>query len=131
MSLENLELIRADYEEFRQTGRPPLQRLHPNVEWHTAADLIDGGVLRDRAAVGAFVQAYMDAFEGFRLDVVGLIDGGEYVVACLVFSGRVQGSVQEVSVAATQAWKLREEVVVEVREYRTREQALDALALSA
>jgi hypothetical protein len=92
MSFENLELIRADYEEFRQAGRPPLQRLHPKVEWQTAADLIDVGVLRDRASVGAFVQAYMDVFEGFRLDVVDLIDGGAYVVACVVFAGRIQGS---------------------------------------
>ena len=130
MSRENVELVRRTYEEFGRTRQAPLSALDPEVEWHTAADLPDSGVHRGHAGVAALIQEWVNSFEDFRADVEELIDGGEYVVAPLVLRGRVRGSDEEVALPETHVWKLREGKVVEVREYRTLEQALEAPGLS-
>ena len=107
-----------------------MSALDPEVEWHTAADLPDSGVHRGHAGVAALIQEWVNSFEDFRTDVEELIDGGQYVVAPLVLRGRVRGSDEEVALPETHVWKLREGKVVEVREYRTLEQALEAAGLS-
>lgn len=129
MSRENVEVVRRTYEEFARTGQPPLSALDPDVEWHTAADLPDSGVHRGHDAVGALVQEWIDSFEDFRADATEFIDRGEYVVVSLVLRGRVRGSDEEVALPETHVWKMRDRKAVEVREYRTTEQALEAAGL--
>jgi ketosteroid isomerase-like protein len=129
MSHGDAGVVRAALQEFRETGRPALALMHPNVEWHTAADLPDGGVHRGHAGVASLVQAWADAFEDFHMDIGDVIDRGDCVVASLVLRGLIRGSTQEVSLSTAHVWKVSDGLIVEIREYRTLEQALDAAGL--
>jgi ketosteroid isomerase-like protein len=130
MSEENVVVVRRAYEEFTRTGHPPLSAVDPDVEWHTAADLPDSGVHRGHDGVEALIQEWVDSFEGFRADATEFIDRGDYVVASLVLRGRVRGSDEEVALPETHVGKMREGKAVEVREYRTIEEALESAGLS-
>ena len=128
MSEENVELIRHVYEEFARTRQAVLSVLDPEIEWHTAADLPDSGVHRGHEGVAGLIQGWVNSFEDFRAEVREFIDRGQYVVVPLVLRGRIRGSDEEVALPETHVWKVREGKVVEVREYRILEQALDEAA---
>ena len=77
----------------------------------------------------ALVQEWVEAFADFRAEVEEFIDGGECVVVPLVLRGRIRGSDKEVVLPETHVWRVRAGKVIEVREYRTRAQALKAVGL--
>ena len=61
-----------------------------------------------------------------RVEVAEYLDRGEYVVTPFIVYGRPRGSGAEVELAETWAFKVSEGLIVEVREYLTREAALTA-----
>ena len=129
MSLQNVEIIRSAFEEWRETGRIALRYLDREVEWHTRADLPDSGVYRGHDGVAALLKEWGASFDDPRFEVEDYLDRGDRVVVPLVLSGRIRGSEQEVAMPETWGYKLREGIVVEVREYRTIDEALEAMAL--
>jgi len=126
MSVDNVELVRGAYEQFNSGQEAPLSALDEAVEWHTAADLPNSDVHRGHAGVRALIDDWVGSFEHFAADVEEYIDRGDYVVVPLVLRGRMAGG-DEVSLPETHVWRVRDGLVVEVREYRTLELALEAL----
>jgi len=122
--------VRAGYEEFNKTGQPPLQTYDPAIEWHTRADLPDSGVHRGHESVAALAHEWVDSFENLRFDIEDVIDRADYVVLSMVLRGRIRGSDEEVAMPETHVAKIRAGVLVEVREYRTLEEALEAVGLA-
>jgi hypothetical protein len=51
MSQENVQKIRAAYEQFNRTHEPDRNLLHPAIKWHTAPDLPDSGTHRGHDGV--------------------------------------------------------------------------------
>jgi ketosteroid isomerase-like protein len=129
VSQENVELIRAGYEEFNKTGEPPLQIYDPAIEWHTRADLPDSGVHRGHQGVTALANEWVGSFENLRLDIEDVIDRGDYLVLPLVVRGRIRESDEEVAMSEAHVCKIRDGLVVEVREYQTLAEALEAIGL--
>jgi SnoaL-like polyketide cyclase len=71
-------------------------------------------------------------FEDLHVEAEELIDRGDFLVASVVVHGRVPGSRdsdQEMTLSRTNVYRQREGKTVEVREYLTREQALEAAGL--
>jgi ketosteroid isomerase-like protein len=130
MSQANVELVQASYEEFNKTGQPQLQIYDPAIEWHTRADLPDSGVHRGHEALGALAAEWVGSFEDLRFEIEDIIDRGDYVVVPMVLRGRVRGSDEEVAMSETHVAKIHDAVVVEVREYRTLQEALKAVGLT-
>ena len=129
MSQENVELIRGVYEEFDDTRRAVLRVLDPEVEWHTAPDLPDSGVHRGHDGVASLIEEWVSSFDDLRAEVDEFIDAGERVVVPLVLRARMRGSGQEIALPETHVWTVRAGKVIEVREYRTRGQALKDVGL--
>jgi ketosteroid isomerase-like protein len=127
MSGENVDLVRRAYEQFNSGQEAPLSALDEAVEWHTAADLPNSDVHRGHAGVRALIDDWVGSFEQFTADVEEYIDRGDYVVVPLVLRGQMADG-DEVSLPETHVWRLREGRVIEVREYRTLDAALEALA---
>ena len=127
MSGENVELIRRAYEQFNSGQEAPLSMLDEAVEWHTAADLPNRDVHRGHAGVRALIDDWVGSFEQFTADVEEYIDRGDYVVVPLVLRGQMADG-DEVSLPETHVWRVRDGRVIEVREYRTLDAALEALA---
>jgi ketosteroid isomerase-like protein len=127
MSGANVEVVERAYREFGETGRAVLEVLDPGIEWHTRADLPDSGVYRGHEAVAQLIQSWVDAFDGFRAEIHEILDRDPYVVVSLALRGRVAGTASEVAMPETHVWKLRDGMVVEMREYNTLELALEAV----
>ncbi len=129
MSLQNVEIIRGAFEQWAETGRLAFEYLDQEVEWHTRADLPDSGVYRGHGGVAALSKEWGASFDDPRFEVEDYLDRGDRVVVPLVLSGRIRGSEQEVAMPETWVHTLREGMVVEVRECRTLDEALEAAAL--
>ena len=112
MSEENVEAVRRAFAAFnRRDMDAMLEEFDPEIEWHTATDLPDSSVFRGHDGVGAFIQEWIDAFEGLHGDVEEFIDRGECVVVPVVFRGRIPGSVgsaPEIALRRVNVYKLRE-----------------------
>jgi ketosteroid isomerase-like protein len=133
MSQENVEAVRGAYEVFNRTHLPVYELLDPKVEWHTAADLPDSGTYRGHHGAEALFSEWVSYFGGdFRADIQEIFDAGDYVVVWCILRGQVrETSGAEVELPEAHIWKFREGKVVEVQEYRTKAEALEAVGLSA
>jgi ketosteroid isomerase-like protein len=129
MSQGNVDLIRAYVAEVNAIGEPVRHWLHSEIRWHLDSDHPDQGVLVGIAAVTAYFRDWLGAFDKTRIDVDDYIDRGEYVVAPIVFYGRLKGSTSEVPLTETWVFKLRDGLIVEVREYLLLDEALKAVGL--
>jgi ketosteroid isomerase-like protein len=128
---ENVELVKAMLAAWlSRDWEAATAAWDPALEWHSAEDEPDAGTYRGIEAVVAMLQGWDDAFDDFHASPLDFIAVGESVVVPYKVRGRLRGSSSEVEVAETQVYKLREGKIIEVREYRTREQALKAVGLS-
>jgi ketosteroid isomerase-like protein len=127
MASENVEIVRRMYEEFNRGQSAPLWALDESIEWHTRSDLPDSDVHRGHEGVIALVLEWVGAFDEFSAEIEELIDRGDYVVVPLILSGRIVGSEEITRMSETHVLKVRDGKVIGIREYRTRELALEAL----
>jgi ketosteroid isomerase-like protein len=131
MSQENVERVRRAYELYSETQQPDYELLHPDVEWHTAQDLPDSTTHRGHDGVAALYAEWIGSFEGFRVEVEEVIDGGdEAVIVVTRLRGRFGGGNEEVDLVEMHVWRLLDGKAIEIREYRTKAEALEAIGLS-
>ena len=131
MSQGNVELVRASFEAFgRGDFNAAFAAYDPLVEWHTADDEPDSRTYTGLAELRTFVVHLADPWTdrfGQAIHFEDFIDCGDWVVA--PWSGRLHGhgSGIEIEVSETYAVQVRDGRIVRVHEYRTVEEALDAV----
>lgn len=129
MSEENVERVREGYEFVDREHQPEFDLLHPDIRWHTRADLPDTATHRGHDGAATLMAEWFGAFEDLRVDVEELIDAGDRVVAVLRLHGRVRGSAHEVDMSETHVLTMRDGKVSEVHEYPTKAEALEVVGL--
>jgi ketosteroid isomerase-like protein len=130
MSQENVERVRRAYQLYDETQQPDYELLHRDVAWHTALDLPDSGTYRGHDGIAELYAEWIDSFEDFRVEVEEMIDdGADTVIVMTRLRGRFRGSTDEVDLIEAHVWKLIDGKAVEIREYRTRVQALEAVGM--
>ena len=86
--------------------------------------------MRGKEAVLAYMQDWLDTFDGLNIDPLEVIDaGGDQVVAVLRFGGRAKQSGVETDLTFAAVHTLREGKIARGREYWTKDQALKAAGL--
>jgi ketosteroid isomerase-like protein len=132
MSLENVNVVRRANDAFLAGDvQTALAALHPQVEWHGTV----GGMDEGRVAIGhaAVVQGFADYFavwERMDMRAVEYLDAGGDDVVVLhheVAKGRESGVVVESDPATINT--VRDGLIVRVRSYMSREQALEVAGL--
>ena len=79
----------------------------------------------------AYAQDWIDTFDEFRIEPVELIDAGHGVVAGVMrYGGRAKLSGIETDETFGVVFTIRDGKIARGREYRTREEALEAAGLS-
>jgi len=126
MSEADLQLVARIYEEFNTTLELPRRALRDDVDWQPPGDEPDNALRVGADAVTAYVREWASTFDGYRCQVDELVDCGESVVAAVHLHGRIGDQGQELSIPLAQVWTINDGLVVRVREYRTKEEALDA-----
>jgi ketosteroid isomerase-like protein len=101
----------------------------PDIEWHALPEATDPGPHRDREVILEQAKLWRQTLGGLRAEVLEYIDAGDYVIAPVRIRGQAPGSDAEVALDEVYVSKLRDGKVVELREYRTEAEALEAAGL--
>jgi ketosteroid isomerase-like protein len=132
MSQENVEVIRSLTEKINAGDTEgELELIHPDLELFPPEDEPEAKeVYRGREGYREYSSYWTDTFDQWQTEVEEYIDAGEYVVVVgqAHATGRASGA--RVETYATWVWRVRDGMGIECREYRTREEALEAAGLS-
>jgi ketosteroid isomerase-like protein len=137
MSRENVEIARAAFEAWN-AGEVDLASVfayfHPELVYHPRADEPDPSPHVGRDAYEQLTYGFVDSFSEVTFEVLELIDAGDHVIASTVLHAVLHGekSASGAGVSDTYVfvYKLREGLIVEGWEYRTKQEALEAVGLS-
>ena len=128
MSQENVDVLRRAYETVN-AGQPDYALFHPSLIYHPRADEPDPSAHVGRDAFERLLDGFLESFRDLRFDVLEVIDAGNRVIVSTVMHGRGAASAASVDDAYVFVYKLRDGLVVEGWEYRTRQEALKAVGL--
>jgi ketosteroid isomerase-like protein len=129
MSEENVEIVRSIWRAF-SSFQFPIEAFAEDVEWHTAADLPDQEICSGQAAVQQMLATGWENVFHPGCEAEELREVGDRVV--VRWRGWGRGRVSEVPIDWHEAhtYRLQGGKVVEVREYRSWQEALEAAGLS-
>jgi ketosteroid isomerase-like protein len=131
MSRGNVEIVRAAWSAVNRDGPEAMLRfLDPEVRWRVRPDLPDAGEYRGHTGFLELLGRFDDSFEEQDYQPLDFIDAGERVVVPLRWWGRGRSSGATV-VERHETWvfTVEDEVIADVEEFATREQALEAVGL--
>jgi ketosteroid isomerase-like protein len=127
MSKDNIAIARSATDAFNRGDLDAwLGHFDSEVEWYAAPDEPEPGPFRGHDGLLKMVARWTEIFPDIRADADEYIDAGEHVIASVRFRGHTAGSDADVVVDELIVNKYRDGRIVEVREYRTREEALEA-----
>src|SRR4051794_36697983 len=130
MSQGDRDLVQRIYDEFNETLELPRWALDAEVEWWPPSDEPDNAVRHGADEVIVYVRGWARSFEDYRCEVQDLIESSDRVAAAIILHGRIgddEGA--ELTLPLTQVWRIRDGEIIEVREYRTKDEAVSALGL--
>jgi ketosteroid isomerase-like protein len=138
MSQENVELVRRVSEALNEAiandDPTPVLRdfLDPDIYWRAAEGAIDDvGGMRGHDAIRRYIEDWTDDFDNLTLTPHELVEvDDERVMGAQRLSGRAKHTGIETDVIFFVIYTIRKGRFVEVREYVTREEALEAAGLS-
>ena len=132
MSQENVEVVKVAYEAFARGGLDRyMEHFTDDVVYLRRGCSRRPGPIHGKDAVRAWLQDWIDMFDGYWMEPVELIDAGEdTVVAVERFGGRAKLSGVETDQIIGDVITIRNGKIARGHEYPTREQALEAAGLS-
>ncbi|MCW3029889.1 MAG: hypothetical protein JWM66_22 [Solirubrobacterales bacterium] len=133
MAQENVEVVRRMWQAFADAGLDAMSAfLDGEINWRAIEGAPDDvGEMRGIEAARRYVQDWLDMFEGITSVAEELLDAGDdRVLAVLHVTGRAKLSGIETELRYAVVYTLRGGKVVRVREYATREDALEAAGLA-
>jgi ketosteroid isomerase-like protein len=132
MSQENLEIVRRNYEAFKQGGFDRwMEHWTDDLDYRPDKSGVDDpGPIHGKNAMRTHIQDWIDTFDEFWIEPVELIDAGEdTVVAIERFGGRAKRSGVETDQISGVVFTIRDGKIARCREYATRAEALEAAGL--
>jgi ketosteroid isomerase-like protein len=133
MSEENVKVARAALDAFKRDGLDAwLGYFADDIDYRAAEGAIDDrGPIHSKDALRAYAQDWIDTFDDYAAEVVELIEAGEdRVIAVIRITGRGKLSGIETELTYAAIYTFREGKVTRVREYLTKDEALEAAGLS-
>jgi ketosteroid isomerase-like protein len=124
----NVEVVRAMYDAFASHDRETLvSHLDPEMRVYDRAVHPDATVYEGADGFLRFAETDWDAFDEVRYEPQDFVAHGAYVVVPIKQGGRVKGSAHGVEESIVNVWKLRQGRCVELRNYSTMGEALEAI----
>jgi len=132
VSEENAALVRSVYAAFN--GLSPSAGVDAYVETHFHADceylpIEEASAVRGHGALAGWIERWFEAWEDAWDEILEVIASGPIVVAAIRVHGRGRKSGMEISQKLFDVHEIREGKIRRIREYLTREQALEAARL--
>jgi ketosteroid isomerase-like protein len=133
VSEENVDIVRDALDAFTATGwQSARDRYSPDIVWEVRADMPDAEIYEGHAGVARLRARFAEVMDDIWVEPLDYIPVGDSaVVVPLRWGGRGKGSGMEFTESGeTWVFAVRGGKVARVREFTTREQALEAAALS-
>jgi ketosteroid isomerase-like protein len=126
----DLETAKAIYRALAEDGAPDSELFDPDVEWHNDPEMPGATVHRGIDAMMADIRSQGEAWEERRIEPVEVLetDDGAIVFVDLYVRGKASGA--PALVKGAHVITLRDGLIVRVRAFIDREQALRAAGLS-
>src|SRR6476620_11281748 len=128
MSRENVEIVRRWIDAWN-ASEPDFSIFHPALVYHPRADEPDPSPHIGREAFERLAFGFLESFPNLVFDVEDLIDADDLVIASTVMRGQGSASGAEVTDTYVFVYRFRDGLVVEGWEYKTRDEALEAVGL--
>lgn len=130
MSQENIEIDRQAAEAFNRRDLDTwLAHFDREIVWWAIADEPEPGPFHGHQALLEMAGRWLDLLPDLQLEVKEYIDAGNYVIVPARLWGHAVGSDSVVAVEEVFVNMYRDGKIVEVHEYRTRDEALEAVGL--
>ena len=131
MSQENVQVTRDGYDAFNRGDIEAIvATLDPSIEWLPAADEPITQPYRGHDGYRTLVAEIQEYVPDLQAEIEEVFAVADRVVTCLRFWGRGRDSGAPVEIRETHIARLRDRKIIEVREYRDKAQALEAVGLS-
>jgi ketosteroid isomerase-like protein len=132
ISRENAAIVRSVYAAFN--GLVNSGGIESYVETHFHPDceyqpVEEAGAVRGHGALTSWVERWFEAWDDAWDEIIEIIASGRMVVAAIRVHGRGRKSGMEISQRLFDVHELRDGKLLRIREYLTREQALEAAGL--
>jgi ketosteroid isomerase-like protein len=128
MSRENVEIVRRSNAAANRGDLDAAFACYAEAAvWHSRSDEPDTGSYRGLDAIRAQAGTWASMLDDLRFELDDYVDAGEHVIASGWMCGRGTESGAEVREPFAWVLRLRDGQVVEVREYRSRDEAIEAL----
>ena len=138
MSQKDVEIVRAAFEAWNAGDVDAIRELflshfHPELVYHPRADEPDPSPHVGLDEYERLIEGFADSFSEVTFDVLELFDARDHVIASTVLHAVLhgQGSAGGAGVSDTYVfvYKLRDGLIVEGWEYKTKPEALEAVGL--
>jgi ketosteroid isomerase-like protein len=135
MSEENVEIVRRLFEAVgRHDTEAVLSTYDPNVEFDFSGgplgSLMGDKVYRGHDGMRKWVRDRYEDWENLEDDCQELIDAGQRVIALVITRGRGRSSGIDTEIRQYGVWTIRDDKIVRVDWFYSREEALEAAGLS-
>jgi ketosteroid isomerase-like protein len=134
MSQETVELVRKVHTAVIQGDLEGLlSGVHPEAEYRAATQQAlegEGSVFRGHDGIRRWFRELHDLYEDLDAEILEIHDLGDRVVVVFLVRGRGAGSGVTLEQSLAQVVTVQQGKVIEIREYFTREEALEAVGLS-
>ena len=131
MSKENVEIAKRAVDAFNRGDMDEVfALLDPKVRWTTADDEPDPQTYVGHEGVRQLIASLLDIWEqGFTVKAHEFIDLGDIVVMPFTAPVQARGSGVALNAEETHVFTMHRGKIVRVREYRTKDAALQALGV--
>jgi ketosteroid isomerase-like protein len=131
MSAENVGTLRRYHDLLNQTGEPPLELFHPEVEIHMFRGSPISGPYRGHDGLRQWRRDTFDVIEAWRLELDEVITGDDpdVMVALERFVGRMKHTDLAANFPLAVIVRFRDGLIIRFEGYRERSEALEAAGL--
>ena len=129
MAKENVEALRAAFEQYAQGDFSPIQAIGDDFELIVSPEAPDAGTYRGEEA-RRWLRAWVASFEGMTIEAHEIVDSGDKVFLGMTQRGHPPGSAASVEGKWWQVSTFRGAEIVRAEMFRERGQALVAAGLA-
>ena len=132
MSAENVETLRRYHDVLNETGEPPLELFHSDVEIHMFRGSPISGPYRGHDGLRQWRRDTFDVIDDWRLELDEVITGDDpdVLVALQRFVGRMKHTDLPANCPLAVIVRFHDGLIVRFEGYRERSEALEAAGLS-
>ena len=132
MSQADIDTLRYAYEAInRGNWDSAFRAAHPDFELKAPDRMMRAGTYRGSVAARQFFEDLLEAFEEVVVQPEKFFESGERIVVFVSLRSRPSGSSAVIEIQIGHIWTMRAGKVVQLEIFPEREEALEAVGLSA